>query len=163
MVGGSLNSLLLFTHKVMSNCLQLHGLQRARPPCTSPSAIVCSNSCPLSQRCYPTSSSSIIPFSCLQSFPASCSFTFFHKNQSPYSVCVLWHDLSKKNSFLSRLLDAWKQEPSHTLQAFNPAKSQGQYLLQCTAPQMYGKYCHLMLTHTLRNLACLGERLYDVW
>ena len=35
----------------------------------------CSNSCPLSQWCHPTTSSSVIPFStCLQSFPASGSF-----------------------------------------------------------------------------------------
>ena len=33
-----------------------------------------SNSCPLSQWCHPTISSSVIPFSCLQSFPASGSF-----------------------------------------------------------------------------------------
>ena len=36
---------------------------------------VCSNSCPLSQWCYPTISSSVTPFSwCPQSFPASGSF-----------------------------------------------------------------------------------------
>ena len=36
---------------------------------------VCSNSCPLNQWCYPTISSSVIPFSfCFQSFPASGSF-----------------------------------------------------------------------------------------
>ena len=36
---------------------------------------VCSNSCPLSQWCHPTISSSVIPFtSCSQSFPASGSF-----------------------------------------------------------------------------------------
>ena len=36
---------------------------------------VYSNSCPLSQWCHPTISSSVIPFSsCLQSFPASGSF-----------------------------------------------------------------------------------------
>ena len=34
----------------------------------------CSNSCPLSQWCHPTISSSVIPFSCLQPFPASGSF-----------------------------------------------------------------------------------------
>ena len=35
----------------------------------------CSNSCPSSQGCHPTISSSVIPFSsCLQSFPASESF-----------------------------------------------------------------------------------------
>ena len=48
-----------------------HGLQHPRLPCPSPAARACSNSCPLSQWCYPTISSSIIPFSCLQSLPAS--------------------------------------------------------------------------------------------
>ena len=54
--------------------LQPHELQHARPPCPSPSPRVCSNPCPLSQWCYPTISSSVVPFSCLQSFPASGSF-----------------------------------------------------------------------------------------
>ena len=59
----------------MSNSLRPHGLQHARPPCPSPTARVYSNSCPLSQWCHPTISSSVIPFStCLQSFPASWSF-----------------------------------------------------------------------------------------
>ena len=40
---------------------------------TSPQS--CSNSCPLSWWCHPTVSSSVIPFSCLQSFPASGSFS----------------------------------------------------------------------------------------
>ena len=44
-------------------------------PCPLPSPWVCSNSCPLSQWCYPINSSSVVPFSsCLQSFPASGSF-----------------------------------------------------------------------------------------
>ena len=61
-----------FSHSVMSDSLVLHGLQHARPPCPSPTL---SNSCPLSQWCHPTISSSVIPFSsCLQSFPASESF-----------------------------------------------------------------------------------------
>ena len=34
----------------------------------------CSNSCPSSWWCHPTISSSVVPFSCLQSFPASGSF-----------------------------------------------------------------------------------------
>ena len=55
--------------------LQPHGLQHARLPCRSLSPGVCSNSCPLSQWCYLTISSSAAPFSfCLQSFPASGSF-----------------------------------------------------------------------------------------
>ena len=52
-----------------------HGLQHARPPCPSPTPRVYSNSCPLSQWCHPTISSSVVPFSsCPQSFPASGSF-----------------------------------------------------------------------------------------
>ena len=59
----------------MSDSLQPHGLQHARPPCPSPTPRVCSNSCPLSQWCHPTISSSVIPFSPgPQSFPASGSF-----------------------------------------------------------------------------------------
>ena len=59
----------------MSNSLQLHGLRHARPPCPSPTPGVYSNSCPLSQWCHPTISSSVIPSSsCLQSFPILESF-----------------------------------------------------------------------------------------
>ena len=50
-------------------------LQHARPPCPSPTPGVYSNSCPLSQWCYPIISSSVVPFSsCLQSFPTLGSF-----------------------------------------------------------------------------------------
>ena len=46
-----------------------------RPPCSSPTPRVYSNSSPLSQWCHPTISSSVVPFSsCFQSFPASGSF-----------------------------------------------------------------------------------------
>ena len=52
-----------------------HGLEHVRPPCPSPTFKVYSNSCPSSQWCHPTISSSVVPFSsCLQSFPASGSF-----------------------------------------------------------------------------------------
>ena len=44
-------------------------------PCQSPTPRAYSNSCPSSQWCHPTISSSVIPFSsCLQSFPASWAF-----------------------------------------------------------------------------------------
>ena len=58
---------------VAQSCLTLrpHGLRHAELPCPSPSPGVCSNSCPSSQWCHPTISSSVIPFSsCLQSFLA---------------------------------------------------------------------------------------------
>ena len=64
-----------FSRSVMSNSLQAHGLQHARPLCSSPTPRVYSNSCPLSRWCHPTISSSVVPFSShLQSFPASGSF-----------------------------------------------------------------------------------------
>ena len=66
--------LLLLSHSIISNSLRPHGLQHARLPCPSPSPGACSNSCPLSWWCHPTISSSVVPFSCLQSFPASGSF-----------------------------------------------------------------------------------------
>ena len=66
--------LLLFSHSVVYDSLLPHGLQHARFPCPSPSPGICSNSCPLSQRCHPAVSSSLVPFSsCLQFFPASRS------------------------------------------------------------------------------------------
>ena len=59
-----------FSHSVMSDSLWPHELQHTRPPCPSPTLEVYSNSCPLSWFCHPTISSSVIPFSRLQSFPA---------------------------------------------------------------------------------------------
>ena len=59
----------------MSDFLLPHRLQHTRPSCQSPTPGLNSNSCPLSQWCHPTISSSVIPFSsCLQSFQASGSF-----------------------------------------------------------------------------------------
>ena len=40
----------------------------------TPTPRACSNSCPSHRWCHPTISSSVIPFSCLQSFPVSGSF-----------------------------------------------------------------------------------------
>ena len=57
---------LLFSHSVLSNSLQLHGLYHARLPCPSPSPRVCSNSCPLSLGRYLTISSSAAPCTCDQ-------------------------------------------------------------------------------------------------
>ena len=62
---------------VAQSCLTLQPqeLQHPRLPCSSPTPRAYSNSCPLSQWCHPTISSSVIPFySWLQSFPASGSF-----------------------------------------------------------------------------------------
>ena len=52
-----------FSPSVVSDSLWPHGLQHTRPPWPSPTPWVYSNSCPLSQRCHPTISSSVDPFS----------------------------------------------------------------------------------------------------
>ena len=57
-----------FTHSVVPDYFRPHGLQHARPPCPSQSPRVCLSSCPLSQQCYPTisSSASSSPFASLR-------------------------------------------------------------------------------------------------
>ena len=64
-----------FSCSLVSNSLQPHEPQHARPPCPSPTPGIYPNSCPLSQWCHLAISSSVILFSsCPQSFPASGSF-----------------------------------------------------------------------------------------
>ena len=64
-----------FSCSVVSDSLQSHELQHAKPPCPSPTPRVYPNSCPLSWWCHPAISSSVVPFfSRPQSFPASGSF-----------------------------------------------------------------------------------------
>ena len=64
-----------FSRSVVSNSLQPHESQNARPPCPSPTPRVYSDSCPLSRWYHPTISSSVVPFSSSpQSLPVSGSF-----------------------------------------------------------------------------------------
>ena len=64
-----------FSHSVVSNSLQSHGLQHARICCPSPTPGACWNLCPSSRWCHPTISSSVVPSSaCPKSFPASGTF-----------------------------------------------------------------------------------------
>ena len=61
-----------FRCSVVSDSLQPHESQHARPPCPSPTPGVHSNSHPSSRWCHPAISSSVVPFSsCPQSLPAS--------------------------------------------------------------------------------------------
>ena len=63
------------SRSIMSNSLQPHELQHARPPCPSLTPGVHPNSCPSSRWCHPAISSPVAPFSfCPQSLPASGSF-----------------------------------------------------------------------------------------
>ena len=93
MASGPISSV-QFSRSVMSHFLWPHELQHARFSCPSLTPGACSNSCPLSQWCHPTISSSVIPFSShLQSFPASGSFPrsqfFTSGGQSPITLCQL--------------------------------------------------------------------------
>ena len=93
-----------FTHSVMSDCLQTHGLQHTRPPCPSPSTRVHSNSRTSSRWCHPAISSSVVPCSyCPQSLPASESF--------PMSQLFAWGGqrtgVSALASFLPKNTQGW--------------------------------------------------------
>ena len=68
-------------------CLTLrpHGLNHTRLPCPTLTPEACSNSCPLSQWCHPTTSSSIIPLSfCFQFFSTSGFFS------NELALCIRW-------------------------------------------------------------------------
>ena len=80
----------------MSDSLWPHESQHARPPCPSPSPGVHSNSCPSSRWCHPAISSSVVPFSCPQSLPASESF--------PMSQLFTWGGQSTGVSALASFL-----------------------------------------------------------
>ena len=75
-----------FSCSVMSDSLPPHGLQHARLPCLSPTPGAYLNSCPSSQWCHPTISSSVVPFS---SSPQSIlpSIRIFSKE---LPLCI-WH------------------------------------------------------------------------
>ena len=63
-----------FSRSVVSDSLRLHESQQVRPPCPSPTPGLYSSSCPSSRWCHPAILSSVIPFFCPQSLPASGSF-----------------------------------------------------------------------------------------
>ena len=97
--------LLLFSRSVRFNSLEAMDCStHARLACPSLSPRVCSNSCPYSQWCYLTISSSATPFSsCLQSFPASGSFPMSqHFTSGSQSIGV-----SASASVLSINIQGW--------------------------------------------------------
>ena len=94
----------LFHLLVMSNSLQHNGLQHTRHPCPSFSPRIYSNSCPLSQWCHPTLSSSVAPFSsCPQSSLASESFPM----SQPFSWGGQSTGVSALASFLRKNTQDW--------------------------------------------------------
>ena len=81
---------------VTQSCLTLlrpHGLQHSRPPCPSPTPRVYPNSCPLSQWCHPTISSSVVPSSsCLQSL-TMVYYSAIKKKKEIMPFVATWMDL----------------------------------------------------------------------
>ena len=113
---GQVGTSVQFSCSVVSDSLQLHESQHARPPCPSSSLGVHSNSCPSSQWCHPAISSSVIPFSsCPQSLPASESF--------PMSQLFAWGGQSTGVSALALFL------PKNT-QGWSPSEWTGWISLQ---------------------------------
>ena len=120
-----------FSHSVMSYSLQPHESQHARPPCPSPTPGVHSNSCPLSQCCHQSTSSSVIPFSSfLQSFPPSLSFLtsqFFASGGQNVGVSASASVLQHQDSFPSGLTglislqskDSQESSPTPQLKSIN--------------------------------------------
>ena len=93
-----------FSCSVMSDSLQPHESQHARPPCPSPTPRVHSDSRSSSQWCHPAISSSVILFSsCPQSLPASEPF--------PMSQLFAWGGqstgVSALASFLPKKSQGW--------------------------------------------------------
>ena len=94
-----------FSRSVVSDSLQPHESQHARPPCPSPTPGVHSDSRPSSLWCHPAISSSVVPFSsCPQSLPASEFFLvsqLFAWGGQSTGVSALASFLPKKSQGLS--------------------------------------------------------------
>ena len=131
-----------FSHSVMSDSLQSYGLQLARLLCPSPTPGACSHSCPLSQRCHLTISSSVIPSSsCLQSFLASGFFPvsqFFtsvkvHLQSTGASVSASVLPMNTQDWFSSGWTGWTSLQSKGTLKSLLQHHSSKASLLQCSA------------------------------
>ena len=116
-----------FSHSVVPDSLWPHESQHARPPCSSPTPGVHSDSCPSNQWCHPAISSSVIPFfSCPQSLPASESF--------PMSQLIAWGGQSTGVSAIA---------------SFLPKKSQGWSPSEWTGMDIIEGYISICYCHKL--------------
>ena len=120
-----------FNRSVVSNSLWPHGLQHARPPCSSPTHRVYSKSCPLSRWCHPTISSCLPLLILPPIFPSirvfsnesvlwirwpkywSFSFSISPSNEHPglISFRMDWLDLLAVQGTLKSLLQYHSSKP----------------------------------------------------
>ena len=130
----------------MSDSLQPHGLQHARTPSLSATRRACSNSYPLSQRCHPTISSSVIPFfSCPQSFPASGAFPL----SQVFASCGQSTGASASASVLPMNIQEWFPLVSISLQSSECVITAYTYL--------NAYLLHISLSYYPESSSCLGK------
>ena len=107
----------------------------ARLPCPSQTPGDCSNSCPSKEWCHPTISSSVDPFSCLQSFPGSGPFPmsqFFTSGSQSIGASASVLPMSILDWFplgLTGLISLWSKGLKSLLQHHSSKAS----ILQCSA------------------------------
>ena len=109
-----------FSHSVVSNSLWPHEPQHTRPPCPSPIPGV-THTHPLSWWCHPAISSSVVPFFCTQSFPASGSFPMSQLLASGgQSIGVFSFNISPSSEHIgciysNRKFETWKWGTSNRI------------------------------------------------
>ena len=125
-----------FGRSVVSDSLWPHGLQHCKPPCPSPTPRIYSNSCPLSQWCHPTISSSVIPFSShLQSFPASESFQMSQFSHQFSSSHIWMWELDYKESWVLKNWCFWTVVLEKTLESPLDCRRSNQSILKKISPE----------------------------
>ena len=92
-----------FSHSVMSDSFWPHESQHTISICPSPTPGVHPNSCASRQWCNPAISSSVVPFSCPQSLPASGSFPM----SQPFAWGGQSFGVSASASFLPKNTQDW--------------------------------------------------------
>ena len=130
-----------FSCSVVSDSLQPHGPQHARPPCPSPTPRVYSNLRPWRRWCHLTISSSVVPFSsCLQSLPASGSFQmsqFFASGGQSIGVSALASVLPMNIQYWFPLwLTGWKSLLQHHSSKASILQHSAFFIVQFSHPYM---------------------------
>ena len=130
-----------FSHSVVSDSLQPHGLQHTRLPCLSPTPGASSNSCPLHWWCHSSISSSVHQFSShLQSFPASGFFPmsqFLASGSQSIETSASVFSMNIQDWFLSRLTDLISLQPKGLSRVFSNSTVQ-EHQLFGSQPFLYG-------------------------
>ena len=164
----------------MTNSLPPHGLQHTRLPCPSLSFRVCSNLCPLCRWCYPTVSSSVVPFSSCpvswlftsggQSIGASVSASVLPVNRQGWFPVGLTGLISLRSKGLSRVFSTtpiWKHQffgpqPFLMVQLSHPYMATGNTMALCGT--YVGKMVSLLFNMSTRFVIAFlprSKRLFN--